>query len=85
MQKIFEVANTDLGDLFTQTALKMGMGLPSIIEKDYWLVKILQLMKYSLKVPCSLDRLILKEHSGRKSRYCTCWHTSQKINRYKLV
>lgn len=44
MQNIFEVAITDLGDLFTQTALKMGMGLPSIIEKDYWLVKILQLL-----------------------------------------
>ena len=32
MQNIFEVAITDLGDLFTQTALKMGMGLRSIIE-----------------------------------------------------
>ncbi len=44
MQNIFEVAITDLGDLFTQTALKMGMGLPSIIEKDYWLVKTLQFL-----------------------------------------
>jgi len=27
MQNIFEVAITDLGDLFTQAALKRGMGL----------------------------------------------------------
>ncbi len=38
MQKIFDVPQNDLKDIFTQSAYKIGVGLPTIIEKDYWLV-----------------------------------------------
>tara|TARA_R110000868_G_scaffold380784_5_gene647073 strand:+ start:10116 stop:11135 length:1020 start_codon:yes stop_codon:yes gene_type:complete len=42
MKNIFDIPQVDLADIFTQTAIQMGVGLPTIIEKDYWLVKILQ-------------------------------------------
>jgi len=54
MQNIFEVPSSSLSDIFTQTAFKMGMGLPTIVEKDYWLVKLLQLL-FS-------DDIFLKHH-----------------------
>ena len=44
MQNIHKVPKEDLGEIFTQTAFKMGMGLPSIVEKDFWLVKLLKLL-----------------------------------------
>lgn len=44
MENIFQIPKEDLGELFTQTAFKMGIGLPSIIEKDFWVVKLLQLL-----------------------------------------
>jgi len=44
MQNIFELQKEDLSEIFTQTAFKLGMGLPSIVEKDFWVVKLLQLL-----------------------------------------
>lgn len=44
MHNIYDVPRNELGDIFKQTALKVGMSSPSIIEKDFWLVKLLQLL-----------------------------------------
>lgn len=44
MQNIFDIPPNELGEIFSQTANKMGMGLPIIVEKDFWIVKLLQLL-----------------------------------------
>lgn len=41
---LLEISDKELGDVFTQTALEMGLGSPTIIEKDFWLVQILQIL-----------------------------------------
>jgi len=42
VKSIFDISKSDRAELFTQAALKMGIGQPGIIEKDFWLVKTLQ-------------------------------------------
>lgn len=39
-----EIAVKDLPEVFNQTAIQLAFGTPAIIEKDYWLVKILQIL-----------------------------------------
>lgn len=42
MQNLFSLSAGDLKDVFIQSAFKLGIGLPNIIEKDCWLVKTLE-------------------------------------------
>ncbi len=42
MKDIFELPVTDLNEIFIQTAFKMSLGSPTIIEKDYWVVWLLR-------------------------------------------
>jgi len=44
MQNLLELPKDDLGEIFIQTAFKVGMGDPAIIEKDYWVVRLLNFL-----------------------------------------
>ncbi len=44
MQKILGLPKDDLREVFLQTAFKMGISQPSIIEKDFWVVYLLNLL-----------------------------------------
>ena len=37
-----DLRETDLQDFFRETAARMGIGLATIIEKDYWVCWVLQ-------------------------------------------
>src|SRR3990167_2718003 len=41
MQNLLALSLNDLPDLFHQTAIEMGIGNPAIIEKDFWVVRLL--------------------------------------------
>lgn len=44
MEKIFEVPLEELGDIFLKVSREMGMMSSIIIEKDYWLVRVLSIL-----------------------------------------
>lgn len=44
MQNLLSLAQKDLPDIFQQTAIEMGVGNPIIVEKDFWVVQLLNFL-----------------------------------------
>ncbi len=44
MQDLLTLPKSDLEDIFTQTAIRKGIGDPMIIEKDFWVVRLLDFL-----------------------------------------